>query len=144
MVIRRITPQGTDQGVTVDTPHNHSSPDASRIGTDDSEKRTPRISLPISSSDTGPEENCAEGDMTTRDREEVNFVRNTPTSGEDNFGGSEISGGSWVVNGNVEGKPKPNYTHTHIMNGVKVTRGSTFVNGDMNPDTFMKIFCRPR
>ncbi|KAJ5642506.1 hypothetical protein N7490_006506 [Penicillium lividum] len=74
------------------------------------------------------------------DGERFSDVKNNSTHGEDSLGRTEISGGSWVVNGDVKGRSKPNSSRAHIMKGGAITRGSVLVNGDMNPDTFMKAF----
>lgn len=78
------------------------------------------------------------------DSEGLKDVKDNSTRGEDSLGCTEVSGGSWVVNGDVKDKSNPYSARSHIMKGGKVTRESRLVNGDMDPDTFIEAFCRPR
>ncbi|KAJ5752747.1 hypothetical protein N7520_009664 [Penicillium odoratum] len=68
----------------------------------------------------------------------------TSTRGEEGRICTEISGGSQVLNGDAKIWPQAGASRTHTITGGAITRGSVLINGDMDHDTFMKIFGRSR
>jgi hypothetical protein len=68
----------------------------------------------------------------------------TSTRGEEGRVCTEISGGSQVLNGDARRRPQAGVSRTHTITGGAITRGSVLINGDMDHDTFMKIFGRFR
>ncbi|CDM29912.1 unnamed protein product [Penicillium roqueforti FM164] len=57
--------------------------------------------------------------------------------------GMEIDKGSVVFNGNARDK-HPDKTQLHMINGGSVKNNSTLFNGDLDTETFKKIFGKER
>lgn len=55
----------------------------------------------------------------------------------------EIDKGSVVFNGNARDK-HPDKTQLHMINGGSVKNNSTLFNGDLDTETFKKIFGKER
>ncbi|KAJ5292180.1 hypothetical protein N7478_001431 [Penicillium angulare] len=61
------------------------------------------------------------------------------------FSGTEIDGSSFAFNGNAAGDiPKQGGPSIHIMRNCTVSNNSVLFNGDMDPESFRKMFCKAR
>lgn len=59
------------------------------------------------------------------------------------FFGMEIDESSRVFNGDTRGK-HPDRTSLHMISGGSVKNNSTLFNGDLDPESFNKIFAKER
>lgn len=57
---------------------------------------------------------------------------------------THVDESSMVINGNLADGQGPGSFRTHAVHGGSVRNGSKLVNGDMDRETFLSIFCRKK
>lgn len=75
----------------------------------------------------------------------IQLVGSSSTGSAHGFSGTEIDGSSFAFNGNAVGDiPKQGGPSIHIMRNGTVSNNSVLFNGDMDPESFRKMFCKAR